>query len=188
MVARVLPLAEANSEDFIQEEFGAVRLFERRQDGQLQTALKIPTRAFRAAKTVAQALQLIQSEMQKLPATVVEGSDWQLSIPRGGGDGFGIDLTNSGDGIRCAFGELEEEFASLETAMMWVGRALGSDYQLRIVLAGGKPVEWYLEPVAGERSPRDVLAMGTATLLGRLNLTQTTVIQRNSFAPVRAAT
>ena len=183
MVPLFFPLAGASTERYLRDFFGAVRLFTRRHDGQLDTVLKISSSAFLAAETVPQALGLIETEMKSLPSYLLQGADWQLSIPPTGAQGFAIDLITSGDGIRCSFGELEESFDSLETAMLWIGRGLGRNYQLRIVKAGGKPREWYLEPVDGG-STLDVLARGNGGMFSRSRQLVTTVIHRNSFVPV----
>ena len=114
-----------------------------------ETVLKIPGQRFGDSRSATEAIELIRSELTALEADGVLDGEWVLSIPPSDSNGFAIDLLQNAEPktIRCLFGMLEQEFATLDEALVWVRLALSTSYQLRITSFGEQPKLWRLEPV-----------------------------------------
>jgi hypothetical protein len=108
-------------------------------------------------------------------------TNWLLSIPPLGSNGFAVDLSKTGENFRVMFGELEEDFSTLNDALDWISRAISDAYQLRITIIGGRHRGWTLEPVIpSDQSP--VLATGHLVLFRSFRST-TSLVYRNNFVP-----
>ena len=177
---------ESGFQHLVQEAFGAVRLLAASSSGSWRSLMTISSQEFRAAATAADAVALLEREMARLSVSRLEEGDWLLSIPPVGRDGFAIDLSKSGGRLKCLFGDFEEDFESVSQAMIWISRALSEAYQLRTVYRGGKPREWYLEPVSCASS-KAALAAGHPKLLSFWR-PATKTIRRNTFSSESRAT
>ncbi|HEX4892528.1 MAG TPA: hypothetical protein VFV47_04520 [Hyphomicrobiaceae bacterium] len=93
--------------------------------------------------------------------------EYTLSIPAPGPSGFGMSLYADPYGIHAGFGGLEQEFTSVQEAMVWVRRAMSPSYRLHIVVVGKRAAEWTLEDVSGE-VPVPVLGSSRLTFFRRL--------------------
>lgn len=163
--------------------FAAVLLFRACPDRKLQLVRRIDASTFRAVQTASAARAMIEAEIALLERSATD--NWHLSIPPLEPCGFAIDLSCLDGRYRCLFGELEEEFETLDAALRWVARALSTDYRLRITYSGGRGCEWKLEPIVNSGAI-DALAMGHFSILD-LFRPKSTTIRSNSFAPVGAA-
>ena len=163
----------------VREAFSSVWIFGLRSDQRWQPVLKIPSDNFLAAQTAAQAVSLVAAELKQLSVSSVDRNGWMMSIPPVGMNGFAIDLNKSENGIRGLFGELEEEFANLAVAMVWLERALSNHYQLKTTLFGGRPREWRLEPT-GRHTSSEALATGSGFLPSFFGK-KSTIIRSNAF-------
>ena len=167
--------------------FGAVRFFRLGKDGTQSTIWKVSASEFRATNTVDAAIQLILTGIKPFTDGDPQAFNWVLSIPSMVEGGFAVDLIKNGDSIRGQFGGLEENFETLDQAMIWVGRALSSDYHLKVTFIGGKPREWRLEPATANANSFNALATGEAYLFSSLKSTST-VMLRNGFMSAIGAT
>lgn len=161
--------------------FGKVRFLAATDACGWRSLITIPNEEFQSAANATAAVRLIEREMARVPRGVLQGANWLLSVPAVGPDGFEIYLSRENGVIRAFFGELEDEFHSLEQAMAWVARALSSDYQLRVVSVGGKPREWFLERV-DKRDDGLSLGRGSPILFRRFR-SLSVRIRSNLFAP-----
>jgi hypothetical protein len=162
--------------------FNAVRVFKLQPDRSWHAVLKVPLGDFLSSKNATEAVALIEATLKRLPKGELETTNWLLSIPPASPEGFAIDISHApGSGFRGLFGDLEEEFATLDEALMWVGRALSSSYQLKITFVGNSPREWRLEPIpCADHLSSATLAHGHISLLS-LFQPKTTIIRRNAF-------
>lgn len=125
--------------------FDVARIFKRRGRA-WDTAARFPLTTLLKCGNASDASRVIGRELNRVAAKAVIDEDWLLSIPPTCSEGFAIDVCRSDGGIRGFFGELEQEFDTVDDALIWVGRALSSDYRLRTVLRGQRPMERHLEP------------------------------------------
>lgn len=147
--------------------FDTIRLFERSATHDWRTVLRLP-KARLDGKTAAQAVAIVNAEIDQLPFDLDRTVNWLLSIPAVGRNGFAIDISKTAaDGVIGLFGGLEETFETLPEALIWVERALSDEYCLQIKSRGGQAREWRLAPV-DPMVPGDVLASGHVEMLGFL--------------------
>jgi hypothetical protein len=162
-------------------EFDAIRLLKAEPDRSWRTVIRISLSDFLVTKTARDATELIKQKLSEVLTSVFAEGEWILSIPPIGQGGFAIDLSKSGERIRCLFGELEREFEIVSEAMVWVERALSHAYQLRIISSGGRPIEWRLEPISASTALTcDCLAMGYVSPLSWFRA-KSTVTRRNAL-------
>ena len=103
-----------------------------------------------------------------------------LGVPGVQTTGFETTVLLDGDKVLASFGGLEQEFATIEEALIWVERAFSGDYRLKVTERGGLAVEWRLEPVLEGAGSNEVLASGLVTLLGSFRRS-TISYRRNTF-------
>lgn len=140
-------LSEASFETAIRNAFDTVRLFKIGVGERWETVWKIPLATFRASESPQVAKELLEKEIRQFVQETNELSDWLLTIPPLGTNGFALSLSKNGLSYRILFGELEEEFDNLEDALTWVSRGLSETYRLRITMFNGKRRQWTLEPI-----------------------------------------
>jgi hypothetical protein len=163
----------------VDDAFGNVRLFSATPDNGWRTVRKIPLSTFVETRTAERARALLEFTIRSFYTESGTGTDWLLSIPPLGAEGFAVDLSKNGELYRILFGELEEEFDTLSDALNWVGRALSESYQLRVTLVGGRRREWRLEPVAANE---ENLTLATGSFVPFRSLRSvTSLVYRNSF-------
>lgn len=156
-----------------------VRLFER-SGAEWRAARRIAHAEF-AGQVTATLAFLAEVEFdwsQAVALGAAEQKQQMLTIPARVPEGFDIAASFDGGSVKVAFGGLEQDFSSVPAAFQWIGRALSGNWQLRTVLAGDLPHEWWLEPVAADADPRDVLASGEVRLRS-LWKARSEVVQRN---------
>ena len=161
--------------------FDTVRISENWPHGSWTPLWQTPSSSLVALKTARAAAQLVQSRLQQFKLSQASATDWSLHIPASCADGFDIDLLKTGAVLRASFGGLEEDFPSVELAMVWVGRGLCRNYRLRMRLIGGLPREWYLEPKTSTGNPADVMACGEVGLLASFRKAMT-IVRSNILA------
>lgn len=168
------------------EAFGGVRLQRLAPGGAWSSLFKIGPEDFFGVSEPYAAVALIRQQIEKVPDAVLRDGNWLLSIPPVGPNGFAIDVSKS-DTIRCCFGDMEVEFDSLPMALVWVERALSSEFQLRKTFVGKRIREWRLEMADGSNVDTS-LAVGSPSLFKWL-LGSATVIRQNDLtkAATRAA-
>ncbi len=172
--------------------FSAVRLMVGRADLEgaktWETVLKIPGQRLMNCQSADEAMALVRNGLADLEAKGVLEGEWILSIPPSDKNGFPIDLLRNAEPtrVRCLFGILEQEFETIEHALVWVRLALSNSYQLRITSVGDQPRRWRLEPVDAS-SGSAALEMGHGLPFFWRGRTQSE-IRRNFFPLDREAT
>lgn len=142
----------------LREAFGAIQLLVRNSDGSWTSIVRLSPRAIGQFRSSSELVETIRSEVARKPALLREDGEWVLSIPPLGPSGFAISLYGLGAAVRGSFGELEDEFASLEEALPWVQKAVSDAYQLTTVSIGNVTLECRLEHISNADAP--ILAMG----------------------------
>lgn len=166
--------------NLVNDAFSDVRLFSVTSDNGWRTVRKIPMSTLSETRTGERARALLEFHILNFCREFGASTDWLLSIPPIGAEGFAIDLSKNGALYRILLGELEDEFKTLSDALDRVSRALSDSYQLRITLIGGRRREWRLEPVAAnEESP--ALVTGSFVLF-RSFRSVTSLVYRNSLS------
>jgi hypothetical protein len=153
----------------------------RRDGGHWKLVHRIGTPAFWGSQDIAaQRLRRIEAELGKFAQDCQHDSAQLLSIPATSPDGFDIEVLVDSSGVRACFGGLEQDFATVATAMHWVRRALSKAYQLRVSSIGGVACEWSLEAVNSDGGAGDSLASGHLTLFSAFR-TKSLAHRRNSL-------
>lgn len=108
-----------------------------------------------------------------------------FAVPASGPNGFHILVWSDAMGVRACFGGLEQEFASTESARIWIERAMTEDCNLRIDFAGKRPYRWTLTYTKADGSHTDQLISGQGTI-GGLFAKKWSVERRNRLADYSA--
>ncbi len=143
----------------IREAFGSVRLVRQDADSRRRTIITIPVDRYHGAASGTEVVGLIQSQLGQLGSAALRAGDWSLSVPAVVETGFTIEVFSWNGRLAVLFADMEVEFPSFESAMVWVERALSKTYRLQILKVSGKPREWRLEPISGA-TPSNSLAVG----------------------------
>lgn len=143
----------------LREAFGAIQLLVRNRDGSWKSIMRLSPREVGNVQSAYGLVGQIKSQIARQHTQLGAHGEWILSIPPLGRSGFPIGLYGLGAAIQGTFGELHEEFTSLDEAFSWVRKAASNEYQLVTVSIGDLPLECRLEPVANAKAP-DVLATG----------------------------
>ena len=183
MVSLVPTVHSSDFDNDIKSAFNTVRLFRVTPANGWQTVRQMALSTFQEAETAKQARELLESQIVGFLEGSGEKTDWLLSIPPIGSEGFAIDLSKNGELFCVVFGELEENFTRLTDALDWIGRALSDAYQLRITLIGGRRREWTLEPVV-PNGQNPILASGHFVPF-RSFRSITSLVYKNSFTASR---
>ena len=162
MPANLICLDDRWFQQRIEQEFGAVRIMVPQPDGNWRSIWRLSSNDFAAAGSLEGAMKLIEDALAVL--TPQQREHCLLSIPPFDTHGFGIEVMPRREGVRACFGGLEEEFATLDDALIWVARGLSGDYALHATLVGGLGREWKLVHVDGDDRPFASLAAGQLTL------------------------
>jgi hypothetical protein len=179
MLSTVTKAPAQSFTDAVQDAFSTIRLFKTNSTDGWQAVRRIPLSTLFSAATPELAKALLETHILSFLQHVGDTTDWLLSIPPLGSNGFAIDLSKSGAQYRVTFGQLEEQFPTLADALTWVARGMSDSYQLRVIRIGGRPREWALEPTAqGSNGPS--LAAGDVVLFRALRSVETVVFS-NTF-------
>lgn len=114
-----------------------------------------------------------------------ERTERSFAVPASGPNGFHILVWSDAMGVRACFGGLEQEFASTESARIWIERAMTEDCNLRIDFAGKRPYRWTLTYTKADGSHTDQLISGQGTI-GGLFAKKWSVERRNRLADYSA--
>jgi hypothetical protein len=184
MLALVATGYDASRNPHLNTVFQTVRLFQTGTDPVWRTVRKVPLSIFHEAGAAAPSRVLIEEKILSFLDPGSTTSDWVLSVPPIGNDGFAIDLSRHGESYRLLLGELEEDFETLNEALTWVGRAMSSAYQLKVTMIGGRKRSWTLEPI-NPASDMPSLSRGYWVLAQYL-LSIKTIIYRNRLESIAA--
>ncbi len=165
--------------ELVESAFNSIRFFKISAKDGWQTVHNIPLATFLSAQTAENARELLEVKILRFLQEVGDDTDWLLTIPSLGKQGFAIDLSRNEFKFRVMFGELEENFETLSEALAWVARGLSDTYQMRITLVGGRAREWTLEPTA-PASNGPSLASGNVVLFRSMRDVKHVVL-RNTF-------